>query len=96
MVLHNCLTLFCGFYDCYVSLPRYYTRSMMVLDSIALSIDTIVSLTKHVSMIIIIDILTNTSINTSGSENIYTNITDNASLDTNMNNNIDVGMNIFS
>ena len=69
---------------------------MRFLDSIALSIDTIVSLTKHVSMIIIIDILTNTSINTSGSENIYTNITDNASLDTNMNNNIDVGMNIFS
>ncbi len=69
---------------------------MKVLDSIALSIDTIVSLTKHVSMIIIIVILTNTSINTSGSENIYTNITDNASLDTNMNNNIDVGMNIFS
>ena len=69
---------------------------MRLLDSIALSIDTIVSLAKHVSMIIIIDILTNTSINTSGSENIYTNITDNASLDTNMNNNIDVGMNIFS
>ena len=69
---------------------------MRLLDSIALSIDTIVSLTKHVSMIIIIDILTNTSINTSGSENIYTNISDNASLDTNMNNNIDVGMNIFS
>ena len=36
------------------------------------------------------------SINTSGSENIYTNITDNASFDTIMNNNIDVGMNIFS
>ena len=69
---------------------------MRLLDSIALSIDTIVSLAKHVSMIIIIDILTNTSINTSGSENIYTNITDNASLTTNMNNNIDVGMNIFS